>query len=177
MKIIITLVCIAWPLIEIGVLIKVGQSLGFWPTMGIVVMTGVAGFSVIVLHGFEAMLRVQQAILRGEPPVAAMQDGALVAIAGVLLITPGLVADAVGLVLLVPLCRRWIIGRIGRAFEGGMSPSAPGETGEWTFESTRKERASRPGNGPVIEGEFKRLDEPSSDIDGNDRDRGRPSGA
>ncbi|MGE0701322.1 MAG: FxsA family protein [Hyphomicrobiaceae bacterium] len=156
---------VALPLIEIAVLIKVGQSIGFWWTLAIVVGTFTAGMMVLGRSGFTSAIKVREALARGEPPVAAMIDSALVVVAGVLLMTPGLIADAVGLALLVPPFRRWLAGvalrnsvvvgsvRVdGRSFEAGPETMARPE-------ARPEPPPTADGGGPLIEGEFERLDE------------------
>ncbi len=161
------IVLIAVPLIEIAVMIKVGQWLGFWPALGLVIATGIGGAMLLARSGLASALRVQEAMLRGEPPVAAMIDSALLVMAGVLLITPGFVADLLGLALLLPFVRHWATAWamrnmvvMGRATGADRRFQEPGSD----------ERAGpEPGGnasghaGPVIEGEFERLDERTLD--------------
>lgn len=154
------LILIAIPLVEIAVLIKVGQWIGFWPALGLVIGTFMLGSTIVGRGGFTSAVKVRDALARGEPPVAAMIDSALVVVAGVLLMTPGFLADIVGLLLLIPPFRGWIaraalrnatvVGsvRVKRADYGQPSPR----------DETRDDpRVANPG--PVIEGEFERLDE------------------
>jgi UPF0716 protein FxsA len=162
MTMVLLIVLIAVPLLEIAVMIKVGYAIGFWPAFGIVIGTFMLGAWLLARSGFAAAFRVQEALMRGEPPVAAMLDGALLAMAGVLLATPGFIADVVGLALVVPPVRaaavRWIARRVLVANDM--------RTGTSSFEDAREADARREpgergdlGNGPVIEGEFERLDE------------------
>ena len=158
------LLLIAWPLIEIAVLIKAGNFLGFWLTLAIVVVTGLLGTSVLMRQGLAATFKVQDAMLRGETPLAPMMEGALVATAGVLLITPGLCADMVGLLLLIPPLRQ-LLARIVLRRTLGMT-EVPGGTRPDTAAQGQDGPRPRPQgdrNGPVIEGEFERLDERTVD--------------
>lgn len=158
---------IAIPLIEIAVMIKVGQWVGFWSALGLVVATGVAGSMLLARSGLTSAIKVQQAMLRGEPPVAAMLDGALVVMAGVLLITPGFVADALGLSLLLPFVRNFVTGWALRnmVVVGAASSEerryAERQTGPQPGGDARGNGFGReePSQGPVIDGEFERLDE------------------
>lgn len=174
------IILVAIPLIEIAVLIKVGQWIGFWPAIGIVVATFMLGAAILSRSGFTAALRLREAMARGEPPVAAMLDSSLVVFAAVLLMTPGFVADAVGLALLIPPVRTLLASLVLRnftvvgnvqvdrtTFEARVRPANdPGEP---------PTRASRPdiGAGPVIDGEFERLDERPPG-DGSGKPRGDP---
>lgn len=158
------LLLVAWPLIEIAVLIKAGNALGFWLTLAIVVVTGVLGVSVLMRQGLTATFKVQDAMLRGETPLSPMMEGALVATAGVLLITPGLCADMVGLVLLVPPLRRWLARVVLKRMLGltDVPNAGRGDDAERRPHGQRT-RAQAEGGGPVIEGEFERLDERTVD--------------
>lgn len=174
MKLAALLVLLAIPLLEIGLLAKVGQWLGFWPTLGIVVGTAFIGFSVLVNQGFKAPFRMQEAMLRGETPAATLMDGALMWMAGVLLMTPGLFADAMGIVLLVPIVRRavsrWIASQFFGAFDIDVQVnSRRSTTGGSDGHREGRNSQGRPANdapaanGPVIEGEFERLEERTID--------------
>lgn len=176
MRLAVILVLLSVPILEIGVMVKVGQWLGLWLTLGVVLATAILGTSVIANQGFNAPFRMQEAIRRGETPITTMFDGGLRWLAGFLLLTPGFIADAVGLLLLIsPLRRRfagWITRRFtsfadvevdvrtsrtttGRQSWPGASPSSPrGETDANSRDGRRDD-----GDGPVIEGEFRRVEE------------------
>lgn len=159
------------PLVEIAVLVKFGQWAGVWLTLAVVVGTAVVGVGVLQRQGLTMMLRTQQAMRRGEPPVGAMMEGAMAVIAGALLIMPGLITDAIGLLLLVPPVRNFVAGRLAAGLFGRADVHVE------VFESERRYEprpdAAGPGvgnGGPVIEGDFKRLDERTVDPD-----KGRPN--
>jgi len=161
------LLLVAWPLIEIAVLIKAGGVLGVWLTVAIVIVTGVLGVSVLMRNGLESTFKVQDAMNRGEAPLAPLMESAIVATAGVLLITPGLCADVVGLLLLVPPIRNLVVRGLLR-WMLGMSEVDPGQAGE----RPRDRDGRRPRQpGPVIEGDFERLGERTVDPK---RQRGEP---
>jgi UPF0716 protein FxsA len=157
------LILIALPLIEIAVMIKVGQWIGFWPAFGLIIATFVLGATVLGRSGFTSALKVREALERGEPPVAAMVDSAMVVVAAVLLITPGFIADTLGLILLIPPCRRALlrIALRNASVIGGIRVQRD------TFEHGQPGPGDRDGrgrpppdaDGPVIEGEFERIDE------------------
>ncbi len=164
------LLLVAWPLVEIAVLIKAGSAFGFWITLGLVLATGAFGVSVLMRHGLKSTFKVQEAMVRGEAPLAPMLDGALVATAGILLITPGLCADAVGLVLLFPPLRRFlarvVLQRVfGLSEVSGMRPTSgePQRGPEQPAPEARRGWTKGSGEGPVIEGEFERLEERTVD--------------
>lgn len=96
------------PLVELYLLLAVGSLVGFWPTVLLVLVTGMLGASLARREGFRVLRRWQEALARGEMPEEGVLGGLLVLVGGVLLITPGVLTDAVGLLLLLPPSRRWI---------------------------------------------------------------------
>ncbi len=187
MRLAILLVLLSVPLLEIGVLVKVGQWLGLWWTLGLVLATAILGSAVIANQGFNAPFRMQEAIQRGETPIATMFDGALLWTAGFLLITPGFIADGLGLILLIPPARRLLARwaakqffgmadfdveiRTSRTAQGGNRP----HPGEPSRPSEGRGGGGEPEDGPVIEGEFRRLDERT--VDRDSRRSGNSSGS
>jgi UPF0716 protein FxsA len=161
------LLLVAWPLIEIAVLIKAGGVLGVWLTVAVVLVTGMLGVSVIMRNGLESTFKVQDSVNRGEAPVAPLMESAVAATAGILLITPGLCADGIGLLLLVPPIRRLAVRGLLR-WMLGMSEVDRADPGERPRGPDGR-RSQQPG--PVIEGEFERIGERTVDPK---RQRGAP---
>ena len=173
MRLIPLVALIAFPLLEIIVLVQVGGQIGFWWTLALILMTAILGMAIIVQNGTNAAIRVQQAMQRGEPPLAPMVDSAMVVVAGVLLVTPGVLADTLGLLMLAPFVRRLLARGLGRTLFGAFGVSASTADGGGPFDD-RDPRTGRPSGtrpGPVIDGEFTRVDEPASDPN-----RKRPDG-
>lgn len=102
------LLFIAVPLIELALLIQLGSSIGFWPTIGIILLTAVVGTAVLQSQGFATMQKVSNAMARGEPPVEPIIDGMFLLVSGAFLLTPGILTDAVGMLLLIPQVRTQI---------------------------------------------------------------------
>lgn len=111
------------PLIELGILIKLGQAVGFAPTFGLVVLTGVIGASLARHQGIAALSRIQRELDMGQVPGNELLDGALILVGGLVLLTPGLLTDLAGFFLLVPasrgLVRRWAKGKLSAMVERG----------------------------------------------------------
>jgi UPF0716 protein FxsA len=107
------LIFVLLPIVELTILFKLGQSLGWIPTLALVLGAGMAGAAVARYEGWRAALRVRQQLASGVLPAAELFDGLLVAAAGVLLVIPGVLSDVLGLALLVPptrkLIRRWLM--------------------------------------------------------------------
>ncbi len=96
------LLFVAVPLIEIGLFIKVGNFIGLWPTLGIVVATAFLGTWLVRAQGTAAMNRLRGSFSQLQDPTQPLADGAMIIFAGALLLTPGFFTDAVGFLLLFP---------------------------------------------------------------------------
>ncbi len=105
------LVFVIVPLIEIALFIQVGDKIGLWPTLAIVVLTAIVGTALMRRQGTSTLARLQNEMRQGSDPTDAIANGALILVAGVLLLTPGFFTDAVGLSLLVPAVRAAAIKR------------------------------------------------------------------
>lgn len=102
------------PLIEIGLFIEVGDAIGTWPTIGLVVLTAIVGTYLLRAQGVAALLDLQSRIRDGRDPTATLAHGAMILVAGVVLLTPGFFTDAIGFALLVPPVRAWLMHVIGQ---------------------------------------------------------------
>ena len=103
------------PIVELALLIEVGQRLGTWITVALVVGTGAVGAALARVEGLRAFSRLRQAIAAGAFPGDELFDGALILTGGLLLITPGLLTDLVGFAVLLPLTRRLFKAYLKRA--------------------------------------------------------------
>jgi UPF0716 protein FxsA len=105
-----------FPIIEIAVLIKVGQSIGLWPTLALVVGAAVLGVVLLRLEGVNAITRLGTSLRQGRIPGSDVADVFMLGIAGVLLLLPGFVTDIAALALLLPPVRhgiyRWLASRV-----------------------------------------------------------------
>ena len=108
MPILILLAFILVPIAEIAVLVHVGGLIGTWQTIGLVVLTAAVGTALFRAQGFRILMRTQDVLAQGGFPAKELFDGICVLVAGVLLLTPGFITDALGLALLVPGLRVWI---------------------------------------------------------------------
>jgi UPF0716 protein FxsA len=104
------LIFVGVPILEIGLFIQVGGVIGLWPTLAIVVLTALAGTLLVRIQGLQALARLQESLERGGDPVQPIAHGALILVAGILLLTPGFFTDSLGLALLIPPVRAAVIG-------------------------------------------------------------------
>ncbi|MFP7672391.1 FxsA family protein [Marivita sp. S0852] len=98
------------PLVEIGLFIQIGGVIGLWPTLGIVILTAVIGTYLVRSQGLAAMDNLRGSFSNLEDPSEPLAHGAMILVAGALLLTPGFFTDAVGFALLAPPIRLAIIG-------------------------------------------------------------------
>jgi len=111
------------PLIELAILIKIGQYMGVAYTIGIVLLTGVAGAYLAKMQGLITLRRIQEDINQGIMPADKLFDGVLILCSGILLLTPGLLTDIIGFMGLIPLTRnllkRWIKAKVENIISQG----------------------------------------------------------
>lgn len=93
------------PIIEIALFIQVGGLIGLWPTLAIVVLTALLGTWLVRSQGRLAMGQLQTTFARLDDPTEPLAHGAMILVAGALLLTPGFFTDAVGFALLMPPVR------------------------------------------------------------------------
>ena len=101
------LLFIGVPLIEVLILIKLGSLFGFWPTIFLVIGTGILGAYLAKLYGLTIWYKIQQDLNAGVMPADKLVDGLLILIGGIVLLTPGLLTDILGFMLLIPITRRY----------------------------------------------------------------------
>lgn len=133
---------VALPLVEIALFVTLGAWLGLWLSLAIVIGTALMGIALIRRQGRHVRADVAGAMRRGGDPGRVIADGGLAFVAGVLLILPGFLTDALGLLLLIPPLRRLLIARVARRMPSVRTPSR------------------QAGQPIVIEGSFARMDDP-----------------
>jgi len=99
-------------LLEIYVLMTVGDVIGNWQTVLLVIMTALIGSTLLRQQGWSTMAKAQQSIAEGKTPAFEMLEGVVILVSGVLLITPGFITDGLGLLGLMPWTRRYFINHI-----------------------------------------------------------------
>ncbi len=104
------------PIIELALLLWIGEHMGWLATLALVLVTGTAGAMLARHQGWRCITRIQQELKSGETPSATLVDGLLIIIAGALLLTPGLLTDVFGFSLLIPWTRHWVRRRLSGYF-------------------------------------------------------------
>lgn len=101
------------PLAEMALLIWAGSRLGIGTTLGIVILTGILGASLVKRQGMSVWYSAQERLAAGSLPTRELVHGAMLLVAGAFLLTPGFITDATGFLLLVPQVREWLRRRFG----------------------------------------------------------------
>ena len=142
------------PLLEIYVLIQVGQVIGPWWTILLLVLDSILGTWLIKREGSRAWRALRQALETGRMPGKELADGALILIGGTLMLSPGFVTDAFGILMILPLtrpvARRLLTALVGRRLLAG-SVVGTG-LGSARHPGPGAPRGSASG-GPVVRGE------------------------
>jgi UPF0716 protein FxsA len=126
------LLFLAVPLVEIAFFVLIGQAIGLWPTLAGVLATAIIGAVVLRIQGLSLINEIRSTVGRGQLPARALADAMMIAIAGVLLITPGYFTDLLGILLLIPPVRSLIYAFIRSRVKVVSSSSA-----EFTFTQRR----------------------------------------
>ena len=140
------------PMAELAVLIRVGQWFGVVPTLALVLGTGVLGASLARWQGAQVMRRIQVDLQEGRMPADALIDGLLILIAGLVLLTPGLITDLCGFALLIPPIRQFGKRLIRQHYAEVIVTRTSGPFPQSPFPSVESGRDA--GEGDVVDAEF-----------------------
>ena len=97
------------PILEIWILIQLGNIFGFWGTLLLVIGTAILGIFHLRMQGFELVFNLQKKLFSGQKAVPELVEGVGLLVSGFFFIIPGAITDIVGLVFLIPLTRRFIL--------------------------------------------------------------------
>ncbi|HSS33532.1 MAG TPA: FxsA family protein [Solirubrobacterales bacterium] len=162
------------PIAELYVIIQVGEAIGVWPTLALLLLDAVLGSLLLKHQGRGAWRRFNEALAQRRFPGKEVADGLLIVIGGTLLLAPGFLTDIVGIFLLVPptraiaraVLKRFTIGRftvvgMGGASGGGFGGGAPGPGGprrDYDYDATAEEVPTN-GNGASTGRELPQIDD------------------
>jgi UPF0716 protein FxsA len=93
------------PLVEVVILVKIAQATEWWVPILLVIATGIIGAALARWQGWQALERIRADAREGRMPASAIIDGVLILVAGILLVTPGILTDLIGFALLIPPLR------------------------------------------------------------------------
>lgn len=131
------------PAVELLLLIQMGRWIGTLPTIGLIVVTGIVGAYLTRQQGLQVLRRIQQEVKTGQMPGGTLLEGGMILVAGAVLMTPGVLTDALGFLLLIPQTRKLLRGVAWRQIQrmidkgqiriGGFGPIRPGQNGRQTI--------------------------------------------
>lgn len=101
---------IGLPIAELMILMKVGEWIGFWRTIALIVVTAVVGASMWRSQGLRILWQIQDELRREQLPANSLIEGLMILVGGAFLLTPGFLTDALGFVCLVPWSRQTLRG-------------------------------------------------------------------
>jgi UPF0716 protein FxsA len=122
----LVLLFIVVPIAELAVIIQVGQAIGVWWTIALLIADSILGSALMRSQGRAAWRRFGEATQAGRVPAREVLDGALVIFGGALLLTPGFITDILGLILLIPPTRAVVRGILARRLAHRMVVSVSG---------------------------------------------------
>ena len=153
---VITIIFLIVPVVEIYLLIEVGQVIGALWTAFLVVLTAVIGVRLLKIQGISTLMRAQNKMQTGQAPAQEMLEGIGLVLAGAFLLTPGFLTDALGFFLLFPPTRIWLVSKVVASLMTSARFSQHGNLHGFHYESSSQQRKSKPD---VIEGvKYKRED-------------------
>lgn len=148
-----------WPLVEIALFVVIGGAIGLWWTLLVVIGSALLGIVLLRRLGLSTASRLRGEMGRMRDPLGTAGDGALRALAAVLLILPGFLTDGLGVVLLFPPVRAALVRIMAQRM---------------TVVSMRSDQPARRSDGIVIDGEFVEVDQ--ADVQEGPSRSGPPSG-
>ena len=145
------------PIIEIYLLIKVGEQIGALLTIFFVVLTAVIGAGLLRQQGLSTLARFQKNLSNGKIPAQELVEGILLAVGGALLMTPGFVTDTMGFLCLLPFSRKYIADNIIKRSSVKFSAGISGEFGNGMGGAAGGFYSDKDDD--VFEGEFTEVEE------------------
>lgn len=162
MRLLLVLAFVVVPLVELAVILQVRSAIGLEWTLLLLLAVSLVGAAVVRREGARAWRAFRGAVASGRPPATEVADGAMLLVGGTLLLTPGFVTDAVGLVLVLPptraLLRRRLTAAVARRLvvrTFGVDPTAARPDSSRGGQATAGPRSGgrRVADGDVVEGE------------------------
>ncbi|WP_111980261.1 FxsA family protein [Algibacillus agarilyticus] len=157
------------PIVEIALLLEVGEMIGGWITVFIVILTAFIGAKLVREQGISTLQNLQKQTATGQLPAETMVEGLMLLVAGVLLVTPGFVTDIIGFLLTIPLTRKPIAAIVYAKIkdkivaQSAQSAHSAGFSSAQSFHYSTQPSSSQAhvsqnnaSGGNVIEGEYER---------------------
>jgi UPF0716 protein FxsA len=117
------------PLVELYVIIQVGQAIGAWQTIALLVVASAVGAWLLKHQGLATLAKISEAVNAGRVPGKELVDGLLLLVAGALMLAPGFIGDVLGYLLLIPFTRAPVRAMVVKRFKAGKGAALFAGTG------------------------------------------------
>jgi len=170
MGFIVLLLFIGVPIIEIAVFIQVGDIIGLWPTIAVVIITALIGTALLRQQGLSTLMRAQSTMNEGRLPATELFDGACLLLAGAFLLTPGFVTDSIGFLLFLPPFRALLRHKAKRFVQNHGNINVHGANGHPFQQNDHPQQQQ--GDSTIIDADFEEVNpNPKSPWAENDEDK------
>ena len=142
------------PIVEIAILVQIGGIIGGWNTIGLVVLTAFVGAYFVKREGLATLQTAQEKMQRNEIPGKEMVDGLMLVIAGILLVTPGVITDVFGLMFALPGTRHLIASQISKHMSMRVVTTTSNFYQDPSASQYNPFNNHKPQSGDIIEGEY-----------------------
>lgn len=145
------------PIMDLWLLIKVGGMIGVFPTVMIVILTGVTGAWLAKMEGISVLTKIQASAAHGRMPGVEMINGVLVFVGGVMLLTPGFITDIIGLLMIFPVTRTIFASLLISYFKNKVNEGAV----HFVYQGNATDSKKRIEDENVIDADFEEKDQSS----------------
>lgn len=128
------------PIVELALLIEIGRIIGVLATIGIVAITGIIGAALARQQGFIVVTKIRERLSRGEIPTDDLVEALLILVGGVTLITPGILTDITGFLLIIPFSRVFFAKLVVKIFKKYINKNEFNTRSNFTFHSNFDDR-------------------------------------
>ena len=147
------------PVAELAIFISLGEKIGLFATLGIIILTAFIGAYLTKSQGLKALNNYQQALAQGKLPHEEVMDGLMILIAGAVLLTPGFLTDAIGFSLLIPPFRKVVKAIIKARLKGRVDVVSQNVNA--ATQNFSQDGSGRSGGPQVINVEAEVVDDPT----------------
>ena len=155
------------PIIEIFLFMRIGEIIGIWPTLGMIVLTAFIGITMLKWQGLSTLQRAQNNLQENKIPATELVEGIILLLCGALLLTPGFFTDTLGFLMLVPPIRQGVAKALVEKGKlqilNGQNFKSSGFSGFSTHSDFDSNNNGQDGD--IIDGEFTKDDKPTNTDD------------
>jgi len=131
------------PIVELALLIEIGSYIGILPTVFLVAITGIVGVTLARNQGLIVVTKIRNKLASGEIPTSDLIEGLLILVGGVTLLTPGVLTDITGFLLIIPFTRPLFAKLASNIFKKYVDQNQFKTTGDFTFHNNYSDKNER----------------------------------